>query len=301
MIRILLRGQTGNNLFQYAAARCLARQHDSSLVLDGSWQRNHDWKQAQQLRRLNLAATFERPFPFLSKVCRKLANRHPREFLISDVFRESDSDHTHSPEFHHLGSNSFLSGYFQTPLYFPDLRGTLQQEINYRELPADARSLEIIQELAKPNTVSVHVRRGDFLTYQDTQVCNDGYHDRALTWMREQLHNPVFWIFSDDLTWCRSRFQGPEFRFADARQSQTDPLNDMRLMSHAAHHIMMNSSYSWWATWLHWHPGKLVIMPHAWNTGSCIIPVEQKAEPGWTVIHGSMNGVEPYTIPNYQV
>jgi hypothetical protein len=293
MIRVLLRGRTGNSFFQYATARALAVRHGTGVLLDGSWQRNGDWRQAAELKRLNLQADLVRPFPLASKISRKLWKRHPAEARAAAVLREADDDNAYLPAFEELPDHSLLIGYFQTPRYFGGIRGILQHEINFRELPMDEASRRIAEALADPASVSVHVRRGDFLRYADIQICSPDYYRRALDWMRERVPGAVFWIFSDDLDWCRGHFQGPEFRFADAPQSKTDPLNDLRLMSLASHHVIVNSSYSWWAAWLHWHPGKQVILPHAWATGGLRIPIEEKAEDGWIALHGNDATVPP--------
>ncbi len=288
MIRVLLRGRTGNNLFQYAAGRYLSLKHGVPLVLDGSLQRNSDWVQAACLRRLNLQCSFARPFAFLSKVTRKLTGKHPRQFLNSSL-EEDQKDHTFRPQALEGGSDTFLSGYFQSPLYFPGIRETLRAEINYRDLPMDADTKELAERIAEPNTVSLHVRRGDFLKYPDTQVCHPGYYDAAMRMMKERVPGAKFWIFSDDIPWCREHFKGQDVNFCDAPQSASDPFNDMRLMSLASHHILVNSSYSWWAAWIHAEEGTQVIVPDRWNTGTCQIPVQEKMLPGWISIPG--NGV----------
>jgi hypothetical protein len=149
----------------------------------------------------------------------------------------------------------------------------------------DPETSEIARKIEGENSVSIHVRRGDFLQYPNFAVCTPDYYDQAVTRARDELSSPTFWIFSDDIPWCRAHFPGTEFRFVDLPESQRNPLNDMRLMSLASHHIISNSSYSWWAAWLHWQPHKLVILPHAWHLGTCHIPIEEKIEKGWIILH----------------
>lgn len=286
MIRVLLRGRTGNNLFQYATGRFLSLKYNVPLVLDGSWQRDSDWAQATCLRRLNLECSYARPFALPSKVSRKLSGKHPREFF-NPSFTEDQNDHTFRPEALEIGTDAFLSGYFQSPLYFPGMRDTLRREINFRDLPMDSETEELAERISMPDTVSLHVRRGDFLHYPDTQVCHPAYYEAAMQTMVERVPNANFWIFSDDIPWCREHFKGQEVNFCDAPQSATDPFNDMRLMSLASHHIMVNSTYSWWGAWLHWNPSKYVILPDKWNTGAWVAPVVEKSEPGWITIPGN--------------
>ena len=286
MIRVLLRGRSGNNFFQYAVGRYLALKHGVPLVLDGSWQRNGDWAQAQDLQRLNLKAGFARPFTLPSKICRKFFDKHPRQWTNAESFHELADDLTFCPEVLELGPQAFLSGYFQTPLYFPGLREVLQQEINFRELPMDDETAGIVNEIQAPGSVSLHIRRGDYLTYTDMQVCTPAYHAAAMRRMEQEVADPVFWIFSDDIPWCREHLKGLPVRFVDLAASAKDPFNDLRVMSHASHHIIMNSTYSWWAAWLYWQPGKQVILPDRWSTDAMTIPISEKTEPGWICLPG---------------
>ena len=284
MIRVVLQGRTGNNFFQYAAARWLAERHGTKVVLDGSWLRTQNWAQAQSMKRLALKMRLCRWPLWIGPVLRVAAGKHPSEFVTKSVYCESTSDHAFDPAFTTLPDNTLLIGYFQSPRFFSSLRDSLQNEINYRALPVGAETAETIRGMAGENSVSVHVRRGDYLRYHNFAVCTPSYYETAIQRMKERLDSPTFWIFSDDIPWCRSHFRGPEFRFVEPKESAEIPLNDMRLMSLASHHIISNSSYSWWAAWLHWTPEKLVMVPDRWLLTTPRIPVHEKIENGWEII-----------------
>lgn len=284
MIRVVLQGRTGNNFFQYAAARWLARKHGTDVVLDGSWLRPRNWAQTRVMKGLALRAPIRR-FPlWIGPAMRVAAGKHPAELTTRSVYRENPHDSSFDPAFQELPDNSLLIGYFQSPLFFPEMRPILQEEINFREMPMDQETSETARKIADENSVSIHVRRGDFIHYKNFTVCTPSYFDRAVARAKDQLSEPTFWIFSDDIAWCRAHFQGPEFRFVDLQESRRNPLNDMRLMSLASHHIISNSSYSWWGAWLHWNPEKLVIVPHVWHLGDAKMPVEEKIEKEWVIL-----------------
>jgi hypothetical protein len=284
MIRVVLQGRTGNNFFQYAAARWLAEKHGTEVVLDGSWLRPRNWSQTRVMKGLALRSRIGRWPLWIGPALRVTVGKHLSEFTSKSVYRENSSNNTFDPAFQELPDESLLIGYFQSPLYFPDMRSLLQKEINLRDMPMDPETSRTAQQIASENSVSIHVRRGDFIHYKNFAVCSPAYYDQAVARARELLSSPTFWVFSDDIPWCRAHFSGSEFRFVDLPESHKNPLNDMRLMSLASHHIIANSSYSWWGAWLHWHPDKLVIVPHVWHLGTVTIPVEEKIEDGWIIM-----------------
>jgi Glycosyl transferase family 11 len=295
MIRVVLQGRTGNNFFQYAAARWLAMKHHTDVVLDGSWLRPRNWAQTRVMKGLALQAPVKRWPLWIGPALRAGAGKHPAEFTTKSVYRENSLDSSFDPAFQDLPDGSLLIGYFQSPLFFPGMRPILQKEINYRDMPMDHDTTATARRISSENSVSIHVRRGDFIHYKNFAVCTPRYFDLAVALAKNKLSSPTFWIFSDDIPWCRSHFTGPEFRFVDLPESQRNPLNDMRLMSLASHHIISNSSYSWWGAWLHWTPEKLVITPHLWHLGTTRMPVEEKIEKEWIIID---SGVGHHATPS---
>ena len=286
MIRVVLRGRTGNNFFQYAAGRYLSEKHGVPLILDASWMATRDYRQALELHRLPLAAEIRRGPALAARCLRGVTGRHWLEWKFQDIFREPDHDHSFNPNFLKLGESSLLLGYFQSWKYFQEIRGTLLQEINLDSLPWDAASLALRDELSATESVAVHVRRTDYLDQELTRVCGETYHLRAMDLMRQQLPNPVFYFFSDDLEWCRNRFPFADCRFVDLPGAALDPFMDMRLMARASHNIIVNSSYSWWGAWLNRNPGQKVIAPSMWGIGGAKVPMEEKILSHWSTIAG---------------
>jgi hypothetical protein len=95
--------------------------------------------------------------------------------------------------------------------------------------------------------------------------------------MRARVPGGRFFIFSDDPAWCGDTFTDPDTEVVDAGNAAANPLHDLHLMSLAGHHIIANSSYSWWAAWLGDKPGQQVIMPERWYADERIkAPMEQK-------------------------
>jgi hypothetical protein len=148
-----------------------------------------------------------------------------------------------------------LSGYFQSEKFF--------DKAYVRELfKINEENLSYIQNkyghLLKNEIISIHVRRGDYVNRPLRQpVCCMPYFNRAI---RHFGKDKSFFVFSDDIAWCKKRFIGKNFHFPD-RES---PVIDLYLQSLCTHHIISNSSFSWWGAWLNPNPSKIVIVPKNW-------------------------------------
>ena len=279
MITVLLQGRTGNNLFQYAAGRALADKLGTDLVLDGSWADARHARQFQQLLRLPIRARYQRRFSFTKRSLRKAFNLDPGSMHNGPVFREIAP--AQESAFHQLPDHCLLIGFFQSPAYFQAIKPELRKELDLTDLALPRESLVFEENLRSQTTVSLHVRRGDYVHLSSTQCLAPDYHTRAIQHFRERHSQVCFCVFSDDIDWCRSHFQEPEFLFCDLPASHTDPLHDMRLMAACHHHVIVNSSYSWWGAWLNPSTDKLVIAPSMWMKD---LPSTSLLLPSWITI-----------------
>ena len=286
MIRVILRGRTGNNFFQYASARYLSLKHGVSLVLDASWMSARDYQQSLELKRLPIAAKIQRGPSFPARCLRGATGLHWLEWKYKQVWKEPEDDHSFNPAVLKLGPASLLIGYFQSWKYFNAIRPVLLTELDLNSLPWEAASRDLRDELANQESVAVHVRRTDYLDHDLTQVCRETYHLRAINLLREQLKNPQFYFFSDDLDWCRSRYKAVDCHFVEIPAAANDPFTDLRLMSLAKNNIIVNSSYSWWGAWLNQNRDQIVIAPDRWGNGGATAPIRDKTLPHWINIPG---------------
>lgn len=275
MIRIVLQGRTGNHLFQYALGRVLAKKHQVPIVLDASWFNHEGWAQVSHFLSLPLQAEVVRPCSLGSRMLRKITGKHHWEFLSVPVFREKPADQSFDARFLECPSDCVLFGYFQTPRYFGEIAEELREELRSL-LNSVCSSSEIHRELAKPGTVAVHVRRGDYMQHSVFQVCDEEYYRASINQMRKEVSGAKFFIFSDDPAWCRSTFCDDDQTIVDSGEAGNNPLYDLHLMSLAAHHIIANSTYSWWSAWLAQSSTQRVIMPDRWYAGEIIAPIDEK-------------------------
>lgn len=279
MIRVILGGRTGNNMFQYAAGRALAIKHNTGLILDGAWSNDTHARQFEQLLRLPLCARYERRFSLSKRTLRKFLAILPHSYHCGDFYQERDP--VPDPAFYKLPDDTLLDGFFQMPFYFHGIENDLRKELDLTTLMLPEDSFCFEQKLQSETTVSVHVRRGDYVHIYATQCIDADYHDRAVQYFRERISGVRFCVFSDDIPWCRQRFVGNEFQFCDLEGAHGDPLHDMRLMSSCQHHIIVNSSYSWWGAWLNPSPDKIIIAPAMWMTN---VPGNHAFPPEWVRI-----------------
>lgn len=284
MIRVVMLGRLGNNLFQYALGRVLAERHRVPLVLDGGRFNPGDWAMVRQIQRLGIKAEIRRGPSLLTRAMYRLARRHPWEFRGWTVVKEEegfsgfDAGHLNAPD------DSVLMGYFQSPRYFEEIEGLLRDELDLTRVPWAPGTLKMAERLKDPSVVAVHVRRTDYVGWDVFDVCGPDYYRRAMARLREMKEGLRFVMFSDDPGWCRKTFAEDGVEVCALPEAAGDPLHDLHLMSCAGHHIIANSSYSWWAAWLGKKPGQRVIVPPVWFGGAMNAPIEEKIMPGWEIL-----------------
>ena len=287
MIRIVMLGRTGNNLFQYALGRVLAEKHGVPLVLDASWFNAEGWSQVNCLKCFpGPAAGTVRVVRRCSLGARALRNgigKHYWEYRGVPILRENERDHAFDRRLLEAPDECMLFGYFQTPLYFQGFETTLRAELATSNLGLEAGCEGLAERLRSPGSVAVHVRRTDYVGNADLDVCDTEYYRMAMNRMRDTVGAAHFFVFSDDPAWCQRFATELDVEVVSHRQAQS-PLTDMHLMSLARHHIIANSSYSWWAAWLGEKPDQQVLMPGRWYAGGINAPIDEKRCAGWAIV-----------------
>jgi hypothetical protein len=288
MIRIVLHGRTGNNLYQYALGRVLSAKHGVPLVLGAHWYDLKGWAEVSHFLNLPIKARVSRggvPGSLASRALRKLTHRHIWEYTGVPFISENHLDQSFDPRFLDAPDDCVLFGYFQSPRYFESMSDELRTELNdlirgahaSRVPPSASCGRDLKTTLSQPNSVAVHVRRGDYLQHPEFQVCEPSYYQRTMDEMRARIPDVRFFIFSDEPAWCRNQYQSPDTVVIDSGHAAANPLHDMYLMSLASHHIIANSTYSWWAAWIGRKDDQLVMMPDQWYAKQRILaPIEEK-------------------------
>jgi hypothetical protein len=173
------------------------------------------------------------------------------------------------PDFRRLKPPVRIHGYFQSELYFADVSSELRKTLVLRQSlsAAAARTNDLIA--GAPVPVSIHVRRGDYLTGGADSMFFGlpvEYYRRATDLVRSLLGaEPTYFIFSDDVDWASEALRFLPQRVV-ATGSHDHPEEDLMLMSRCRHNIIANSTFSWWGAWLNPSPDKIVVAPRQWFT-----------------------------------
>lgn len=184
-----------------------------------------------------------------------------------ELFREK-GDGVYDSSVYSYSDVSFL-GYWQSEKYFKDIsdyiRNDFKFDIKDESLARFAKKIERM-----PGTVSVHVRRGDYLNVPDIYggICTLEYYNRAIQYMTDHVEEPQFVFFSDDLQWVHENLFIENAVYVEG--SMFDSYSnwyDMYLMTCCKHNIIANSSFSWWGAWLNVNEDKIVIAPGTWLNG----------------------------------
>ena len=173
----------------------------------------------------------------------------------------------------------YYDGYWQHEEYFCDMKETIWEAFSFPE-PVDGRNKEIGALLQASDSVSLHVRRGDYVNHPLFRgICDLDYYKRAIHYMEERVNPQLYCVFSNDMAWCESHLRallpGKEVVYVDWNKG-AESYVDMRLMSLCQHNIIANSSFSWWGAWLNRNPQKVVGAPERWMNSPIEDPVSDK-------------------------
>lgn len=264
MIVVKLIGGLGNQLFQYAFGRYLAHVHDVPLKLDvGAF--DHYRLHRYSLCHFNIVEQFASPADIKELVS---LYRDDVPYFERSILSEWAMNPDFDPRLLDLdilkaGPNVFLDGYWSSEVYFKPIEHILRHEFRVKH-PLERKNKEIARLLESCNSVSLHIRRGDYVTNPDCIVCTDDYYKQAVQLVAARVRDPHFFIFSDDPAWARENFRSEyPFTLVDHNDADTN-YEDIRLMSLCKHNIIANSTFSWWGAWLNDNPEKIVVAPHRW-------------------------------------
>lgn len=183
--------------------------------------------------------------------------------------------------------DKYLAGYWACEAYYADILEMLRKEIRF-PLGGNEKNREIMKEMTGQISVSIHIRRGDYLDADNAAmfggICTEAYYDTCIGYIKERCPKAVFYVFSDDADYVRAHYQGPEYRIVDWNRGE-DSFYDMQLMSFCRHNICANSTFSFWGARLNANAGKIMIRPSIHkNTQNCVPEQMKKLWAGWTLV-----------------
>jgi hypothetical protein len=241
-------GRLGNQMFQYAALKAIALKNKYDYALpnhlkiksDGLFDlTNQKWIEYK----LDLFDGFELKCNIIDEL--PLNEYVEKSFTFDfDVFNIND--------------NTSIEGYYQSYKYFEEYKNEIKKDFTFKS-EVYSKCFDIISQYN--NSVSVHIRRGDYVNHPNYLVVTPEYIQSALNQFNDKEY--TFLIFSDDIEWCKQVFPD-EVIFIEGNNQY----EDLCLMSLCDHNIIANSTFSWWGAFLNQNPNKKVIAPKNWYTES---------------------------------
>jgi hypothetical protein len=271
MVISRLCGGIGNQMFQYATGRALSVRLGSKLKLDRSWFKDMTGCTPRSYAlgdfRLEAEPAAERELT-RPRMRRGRAFLHRLEVMSGLSARRVEEPHfEYWRGFEELAGDVHLVGYWQSEKYFAGIRGTLLRELSVAR-DAEGKNRDVAEQIAAADSVAVHVRRGDYATVAKTNafhgVLGLAYYDRAFQHVASRVRSPKLFVFSDDPSWARDNLRTALPAVFVAHNGADAGHEDLRLMSLCKHHIIANSSFSWWGAWLSGDGAKIVIAPRRW-------------------------------------
>jgi hypothetical protein len=235
MITAMLDGGLGGRMFQIAATYVLALDNNDECAFNfsvGSMSQDHPL------------------LTYRNNVYKKL-----KDFPINGKLEYSYKERRYNYDPIPYCKNLILQGFFASELYFNHRR----KEII--ELFKDRETIESIN-LDFKNSVSLHVRRGDYLV-NASHVCSEDYYKKALKFMDSQTRIDHIYIISDDIPWCKGIFKDQRIEFIEGVPDYID----FYIQTLCTHNIISNSTFSRWGTYLNENPDKIVCAPAVWFSG----------------------------------
>lgn len=253
-------GGLGNQMFQYAFYLSKVNKGcevvpDISLFRSDKKHLMHNGFELGRIFNINPSIVFHSSW--ISQQLIKIALKFKLNFLITkdNVFWGYQEKLLNSTKYH-------LHGYWQSAKYFLDVVDQVRKEFVFKNI--DQKNLAIAKEMKECRdftSISIHVRRGDYVNYNMKLLGHD-YYEKAIEYVKSKVNHPRFYIFSDDMDAAIEIVKKLDVVYTPITiNSGADSYKDMFLMSQCAHNIIANSSFSWWGAWLNDNSNKIVVAP----------------------------------------
>lgn len=278
MILTKILGGLGNQMFQYAMGRNLSILHKTEMKFEtlgleaGEDVRSEFCLDVFNLPEISFATKkeklkFERQTLYRSTLLNHIVNVFNSRVMIREQghFPFNKAFVTKSKK------NTYIRGLWQSERYFIDNEVIIRKDFSFKK-PLEGKNLELSNVLkSSDNSISIHVRRGDYVNNahfsEKIGTCDMDYYIKAIAYMGEHIDQPQYFVFSDDIEWAKENLPlNTNSIFVD-HNTLSNSYIDMQLMSLCKHHIIANSTFSWWGAWLNNNKDKIVIAPEKWFAG----------------------------------
>jgi hypothetical protein len=260
VIIVKLMGGLGNQMFQYAMGRRISLEQGVPLKLDLSFLQRRDMGSDFVYRCYDLDMFVMAP--------------------DLDPIAQSGTVTVSQPHFHYSpeviaaaenllksGRNIVLEGHWQTQKYFGSYGDEIRGDFEFRnkvEVGCDSDTLQLLGLIKSTDSVMVNIRRTDYLNTNFHGVMGVEYVTEATKIIRTKIEDPSYFVFSDDIEWCKKHIRLPRMHFVDHKHAGSKFEYYLQLMKWCKHFIIPNSTFAWWSAWLNRSSEKIVIAPKNW-------------------------------------
>jgi hypothetical protein len=282
MITVNIIGGLGNQMFQYAFGYATSKENNMKLKLDVSGFNAYELRDYElDLFNVEENAELKSKYDFLlNKLNGKnntLLNKATRKVLrgllrLTKFYYQEKEEFVFDKEVFNIRTDTYFYGYWQNQKYFKKYRKELLEVFTLKNI--HPQTYEYQQKIIQSESVSLHIRRGDYVTDAYTNsvhgACDIEYYKKAVMEFLKSKEHMHFFIFSDDLDWARDNLDFIDNKTFVALEVDTPDHEEMYLMSQCKHNIIANSSFSWWGAWLNQGSNKKVIAPKKWFKDSML-------------------------------
>ena len=268
LIVIQLSGGMGNQMFQYALylqLKALGRnvKIDDKTEYQGSNVRPirlsvFDAKYAIPSE-AEMTALTDSYMDIVSRIRRKLTGRQTAAYVENSPLFDAKVLEK---------ERAYFIGCWQSEKYFKDIKEEVRKAFTFRNIKLYPKMKEYEEKMQNTNSVSLHIRRGDYLQVSEVYggICTEEYYAKAMKQMEEDITDCHFFVFTNDVAWVKEHYQQENVTIVEGNDEDTGYI-DMYLMTQCKHYILANSSFSWWGCYLNPSKEKKVIAPSQWFNG----------------------------------
>lgn len=276
-----IKGGLGNQMLQYAFAYKLKKLHPSEeILIDLKNFKGYKWHVYELKYVFDVEIPVASFWQLLKVTCPFSSNTFLGNYLQTiNSFKKAifgklglrnkeycEKEHSlYDREALLIKGDCYYDGYWTNQNYFADIRDEILDVFSFKRT-LDEINKSLLEEIKSTNSVSLHVRRGNYLLFDIYKgICELDYYQRAVDIINSHVDNPHYYIFSNDIEWCKENLVGmlKNYTFVDNNSGMNNYI-DLQLMSNCKHNIIANSTFSWWGAWLNQYTDKIVVAPKKW-------------------------------------
>ncbi|MBC7981701.1 alpha-1,2-fucosyltransferase [Candidatus Parcubacteria bacterium] len=234
---ITIKGGLGNQLFQYAHGLKASLIDKQRVIFDTTFfaDNGKDTKRPFLLDKFNIDPTFT----FAQMKTDSI------EWFFKKAWQKLTGNH----------------GNYHREKYFAEVKDEVLKQFTLKD-PLSQNAQDVAKNI-QTNSVSIHIRRGDYVANSHHGLCDLEYYYKALHHIKTNISTPHFFIFSDDIEWAKDNLQIGDAMFVS--NGDISEVEELILMSMCSHNIIANSTFSWWAAYLNKNSHKIIIGPNQWT------------------------------------